>query len=51
MAHPWFRDVNWEHVLSKQNKPPIIPDINSSYFDREESSDGEETQLNVSRFI
>ena len=40
MKHPWFKDVNWNQVLSKAYKPPLIPDINSDYFDNEDNDDG-----------
>lgn len=32
MVHPWFKDVNWEMVLSDRKKPPFIPlkDVNAA---------------------
>lgn len=32
MVHPWFRDVNWEMILSDRKKPPFIPpkDVNAA---------------------
>ena len=39
MEHPWFGDVDWEQVISKQVKPPLQPDIHSCYF---ENDPGEE---------
>jgi len=37
MAHPWFRQVNWKHLETKQIqapwKPPIRSDVDCSMFD------------------
>ncbi len=32
MVHPWFKDVNWEMILSDRKKPPFIPpkDVNAA---------------------
>eukprot|EP00545_Synedropsis_sp_CCMP1620_P011316 CAMPEP_0119004162 /NCGR_PEP_ID=MMETSP1176-20130426/987_1 /TAXON_ID=265551 /ORGANISM="Synedropsis recta cf, Strain CCMP1620" /LENGTH=684 /DNA_ID=CAMNT_0006955841 /DNA_START=247 /DNA_END=2301 /DNA_ORIENTATION=+ len=32
MAHPWFKDVIWEHILSDRRKPPFVPpkDVNAA---------------------
>ena len=32
MAHPWFRDVNWESIISDRKRPPFIPpkDVNAA---------------------
>jgi cGMP-dependent protein kinase len=28
-ANPWFSDINWDTLLSKGEKPPLIPKVNS----------------------
>lgn len=32
MAHPWFKHVNWESIISDRKKPPYIPpkDVNAA---------------------
>jgi len=32
MVHPWFKEVNWEMILSDRKKPPYIPpkDVNAA---------------------
>lgn len=32
MAHAWFKDINWEMIISDRQKPPFIPlkDINAA---------------------
>lgn len=32
MAHPWFKDTNWEDIQSDRQKPPFVPlkDINAA---------------------
>lgn len=32
MAHPWFRDVNWEIIITDRKKPPFVPpkDVNAA---------------------
>lgn len=32
MAHPWFREVNWEMITSDRERPPFIPakDVNAA---------------------
>jgi len=32
MAHPWFKDTNWESIQSDREKPPFVPlkDINAA---------------------
>lgn len=32
MAHPWFRDVNWEMIITDRKRPPFIPpkDVNAA---------------------
>ena len=42
MSHPWFRGIEWSHVLSKTIKPPLIPDINSCYFEDENGEEDDE---------
>ena len=42
MRHPWFNDVDWNMVLSKSEKPPLIPDINSCYFENDQGEDEED---------
>ena len=27
MRHPWFDGVNWDDVLHKRIKPPLVPDL------------------------
>ena len=39
MQHSWFKDVSWTQVSNKDTKPPIIPNINTSYFENVESED------------
>lgn len=43
MSHPWFEDVEWRNVLNKTIKQPLVPDINSCYF---EDDNGEEDDAN-----
>ena len=44
MEHPWFSDVDWDQVLSKTLKPPLVPDINSCYFENDNGEeDGEDS--------
>ena len=33
MEHRWFKDVDWAKVIKKDIKPPLVPDINLSYFE------------------
>uniref|UniRef100_A0A7S0F4V0 AGC-kinase C-terminal domain-containing protein n=1 Tax=Craspedostauros australis TaxID=1486917 RepID=A0A7S0F4V0_9STRA len=32
MAHPWFKNMNWESVLSDRKRPPYVPpkDVNAA---------------------
>ncbi|KAL9179887.1 hypothetical protein ACHAXT_007857 [Thalassiosira profunda] len=32
MAHPWFREVNWEEVIADRTRPPFVPpkDVNAA---------------------
>lgn len=32
MAHPWFKSINWEAIISDRKKPPYIPpkDVNAA---------------------
>lgn len=32
MAHPWFREVRWEEIISDRTRPPYIPprDVNAA---------------------
>lgn len=32
MAHPWFKNVNWESIISDKKRPPYIPpkDVNAA---------------------
>lgn len=32
MAHPWFRSLNWESIISDRKKPPFVPsrDVNAA---------------------
>mmetsp|Transcript_23870 Transcript_23870/g.35256 ORF Transcript_23870/g.35256 Transcript_23870/m.35256 type:complete len:141 (+) Transcript_23870:1974-2396(+) len=32
MAHPWFKDVNWEMIITDRKRPPYIPpkDVNAA---------------------
>jgi beta-adrenergic-receptor kinase len=32
MAHPWFKSVNWESVISDRKRPPFVPlkDVNAA---------------------
>lgn len=32
MAHPWFKNVNWEYIISDKKRPPYIPpkDVNAA---------------------
>jgi len=29
--HLWFEGINWEHVLAKKYKPPVVPHIDPQY--------------------
>ena len=33
ISDPWFDDVDWLKVESKENKPPFVPDIYGCYFE------------------
>ena len=50
MEHPWFNDVDWSQVMSKSLKPPLIPDINSCYFEQDNGEEGEEDNAFSSSF-
>jgi len=32
MAHPWFKNVNWESIISDRKRPPFVPakDVNAA---------------------
>lgn len=32
MAHPWFKNINWEQIISDRKRPPYIPpkDVNAA---------------------
>jgi hypothetical protein len=32
MAHPWFRNLNWEYIISDKKRPPYVPpkDVNAA---------------------
>lgn len=32
MSHPWFRDINWEEIITDKMRPPYIPpkDVNAA---------------------
>lgn len=32
MAHPWFKDVDWENIISDKKRPPFVPakDVNAA---------------------
>ena len=32
MAHPWFKNINWESIISDRKRPPYIPpkDVNAA---------------------
>ena len=32
MAHPWFKNVDWENVIADREQPPFVParDINAA---------------------
>ena len=49
MKQKWFRDIDWDKVRNKQMKPPIVPDINSCYFENVMEPDVGETSLNLSQ--
>ena len=34
-SHPWFDGVNWEEILNKRVKPPLVPDLYKSNFEQE----------------
>ena len=40
MEHQWFNDVDWSQVMSKSMKPPLVPDINSCYFEQDNGEEG-----------
>lgn len=47
MKHRWFKDVNWNSVLNKKIRPPLTPDINTSYF-QNEHDDSQDSVCNIS---
>lgn len=32
MSHPWFKDADWELIISDRKKPPFVPakDVNAA---------------------
>ena len=32
MAHPWFKNMNWESIISDKKRPPYVPpkDVNAA---------------------
>ena len=43
MRAAWFSDIDWKEALNKQLKPPLVPDVNSSYFDDDDPEARAET--------
>lgn len=48
MEHAWFDDIDWSQVTSKSMKPPLVPDINSCYFEQDNGEEGEEDNIGSS---
>jgi len=34
-SHPWFNGVNWNDIIAKKIKPPLIPDLFKSNFEQD----------------
>jgi protein-serine/threonine kinase len=34
-SHPWFSGVNWNDIIAKKIKPPLIPDLFKSNFEQD----------------
>ena len=48
MDHSWFKDVDWPKVIKKDVKPPLVPDINLTYFEPNRlDSDPEDSQTQI----
>ena len=43
MAAAWFKDINWNQAQNKQLKPPLVPDVNSCYFENDDNEARTET--------
>jgi len=48
MEHSWFDDVDWKKVILKQVKPPMVPDINSCYFENQDDKEESDESHNMS---
>lgn len=42
LTHSWFKDIDFESVMTRNDKPPYIPDPLRYNFDEEEFSKGDE---------
>ena len=31
--HPWFADIDFDHLMEKEIQPPFVPDLNRTNFD------------------
>ncbi len=47
MNHRWFKDVDWPKVIKKDVKPPLVPDINLSYFEPDRGDTEAEDSLTL----
>ena len=46
MQAAWFKDIEWDQVVNKQLKPPLVPDVNSCYFENDDPDGRTDTENN-----
>ena len=46
MKAAWFKDIDWALALNKQLKPPLVPDVNSCYFENDDEEARADTENN-----
>ena len=44
MQCSWFKDTDWDQVMNKQLKPPLVPDVNSCYFESDDPDGRTDTE-------
>ena len=42
MAHPWFKDINWDKMLNKEYPSPFMPNMKERNYDTVSVSDIDE---------
>ena len=54
MAHPWFKDINWDKMLNKEYPSPFMPNMKERNYDTVSVSDIDEVyeqKLNENRVL